>query len=121
MKKTIIVSVLTTIATMFLICLVCHLLRCHSNCGKSPKCGQSIQCGSSYGHGHFNKCASYSSCSSSKSCRSKCNKASSCAKATKCCKSKSSCKKGKTKTCKWASKDDKEVKIIKKKIVIDKE
>lgn len=88
MKKTILVSIGTTLATMFVVMICMHI--CKSHCGQS-RCGKAaVQCGSSYGGGH-GKCASYSSCSSSKSC----SKEKSCKYSSKSCSSKSKCSKGK--------------------------
>ena len=128
-KKTILVSALTTLATMFILMICMHM--CKSNCGQS-KCGKAaVQCGSSYGHGSGNghgKCANYtSSCSKKSSCSSKskcskgksaCSSSSKCSKGTKCCKSKTSCKKGDVKTCKY--KDGEKV-VIKKVIEVNTE
>ncbi|PCJ01144.1 MAG: hypothetical protein COB15_01535 [Flavobacteriales bacterium] len=111
MKKTILVSALTTIATMFIIMICIHM--CKSHCGQSRCSKASVQCSSSYGG---NGCDSYSGCTKSSSCSSK----SKCSKAKKCCKSKSSCKKGENKTCKWSSKDGEKV-IGKKGIKVEKE
>ena len=73
MKKTILVSIGTTLATMFVVMICMHM--CKSHCGASSSCGKATtECGSSYGDG--GKCASYTkSCHKKKSCsKSKCSK-----------------------------------------------
>lgn len=108
-KKTIIVSILTTLATMFIVAIIMHM--CCGNCGGKSRCGKaSAQCSASYGHGDYHGshggCASYAkSCHAKKSCSTKksCSSKSKCSKSGKCCKSKcskSSCQKGDAKTCK---------------------
>lgn len=102
-KKTIFVSIATTLATMFVVAVLVHL--CSGNCGRRNGCSKEIShC--SYMKSHCKKsssCASYSShCSSTKSCSStsSCSGKSTCSKRSKCskgkkCSSKTSCSKGK--------------------------
>jgi len=133
MKKTIITSVITTIATMFIVFTTVHLI--HGSCGGQSKCGkESTKCSSSDYHcGGHGKCASFSKhCKGKKECSSK----KSCKKGEKSCSSKSKC--SKKKSCdkdKWTVttedgvttktyvSDDDEGKTIKKviKIEVDEE
>jgi hypothetical protein len=148
MKKTILVSALTTLATMFVVGMLMHM--CKSHCGQSKCEKTSTQCSSSYGHGDYSSCKGEKKCSFSdndghftwksgeksicakvKSCSSK----SKCSKTKKCDKSKSKC--SKKKSCdksKWtvSTKDgvttktyesDDDGKVIKKviKVKVDEE
>ena len=109
-KKTIFVSIVTTLATMFVVAVCIHL--CTSHCGQS-RCGHNamMNC-SSYGHGSGNgmgRCAEFSGHGM------KCEKIiKKCCKGDAKCKAGSKCKDGKK--CKNASKCSKdkniEVKII---------
>ncbi len=125
-KKTILVSVLTTLATMFIVAVIMHM--CCGNCHGKSKCEKSsTKCSSSYdghGEGYHGKCASYAkSCHGKKSCSS----SKSCSSASKSCSSKSKCSKGKscskenvtTHTYKYKTKDGKDA--IKKVVKVEEE
>ncbi|PJB16010.1 MAG: hypothetical protein CO118_01350 [Flavobacteriales bacterium CG_4_9_14_3_um_filter_32_8] len=110
-KKTIIVSIITTLATLFVVAVIMHL--CCGNCGGQNRCSKGdMKCSSSYMHDDDggSKCASYS-----KECMKKCKKMDAkcdkgdmkCEKGDKCCKSKEACKMDKGKTCS----KDKEVEV----------
>ncbi|MBL4592894.1 MAG: hypothetical protein JKX68_03650 [Flavobacteriales bacterium] len=122
MKKTILVSIGTTLATMFIVMICIHM--CKSHCGQSRCEKSSTQCDSSYGGDDYHgKCAAYSGCESKRSCSSKksCSSKSKCSKGKSCSKSKcsSTSKDGvTTKTCKY--KDGEKV-IIKKTVKIETE
>lgn len=130
-KKTIIVSVLTTLATMFVVAVLMHL--CSGHCGNKSSCAPAkshcskakANCGSSASCADYSKCSKKkSSCSSSSS--SKCEKGASCAKKASCKKGKScsdkskcassSCKKGE-KVFEWKSEDGD--KVVKKVITVE--
>ena len=88
-KKTIIVSVITTVVTMSLIFSTIHLLK-HNNCKSSCERRVTSCCNSGKYDGNRKfkkKCASYSDCRHKKQYRS-CEK-SSCTKGSSSCKSKS--------------------------------
>lgn len=102
-KKTILVSVATTLVTMFVVAVLMHM--CGGNCGKNSNCHSKMKSHCSYMKSHCDKsssCASYSTeCSSKKSCsaQSSCSKKSKCSKSSKCskgkkCSSKTTCTKG---------------------------
>ena len=83
MKKTIIVSILTTLTTMFVVAVMIHM--CRANCGGNLSCSkQAKQCNyASSECGQSSSCASYSKCRKQKSCcksQSKCSKDKSCEK-----------------------------------------
>ncbi|PCJ23804.1 MAG: hypothetical protein COA97_10810 [Flavobacteriales bacterium] len=115
-KKTILVSVLSTLGTMLIVAMIMHM--CCGNCGKKTRCSKdSTQCSQSYG----DACESSSSCTAySKKCHAK----KSCKYSSKSCAKGSShkkCCKGDNKSCSKYSKDGKKIKIIKKEIKVDKE
>ena len=91
MKKTILVSIGTTLATMFVVMMLMHL--CSSHCGQS-RCGKNeSKCSSSYSHGgEHGKCAATAGCES----KTKCSSKKSCKKGSKSCSSKSKCSKKKS-------------------------
>lgn len=102
-KKTIIVSIITTLATMFVVAVLIHL--CCGNCGGRSSCKiQSSQCEKSMKCEMGSKCDKASKCDMKKSCNGK------------ACEGKSSCDKG-IKTMEWTSEDGKQV--IKKEITVD--
>lgn len=103
-KKTIFVSVATTLVTMFVVATIIHM--CRGNCHKgSSSCHEKVKSHCNYKKSHCKKssCDAYSgSTSSAKSCKGKssCSKKSKCSKDSKCskgkkCSSKTSCSKGK--------------------------
>lgn len=103
-KKTIFVSVATTLVTMFVVATMFHMMR--GNCHKgSSSCHEKVKshCGSEKSHCKKRSCDAYSgSTTSAKSCKGKssCSKKSKCSKGDKCskgkkCSSKTSCSKGK--------------------------
>ena len=101
-KKTIIVSIITTLATLFVVAVIMHL--CCGNCGGQSRCSKDeTKCSSSYNHCESaGKCASYT-----KMCKKKCEKMDSkceegeakCTKGVKCCQSKEAWKMGEGKSC----------------------
>ena len=111
-KKTIIVSVLTTLATMLVVAMVMHL--CASHCGQRSSCSSAVSAHCSKGE---SSCASSSKCSKKMKCgkSSSCEKEKSCSGKSKCAKS-SSCKKGEQ-VFEWKSEDGD--KVIKKVIKVD--
>ena len=101
-KKTIFVSIATTLATLFVVATIVHICRGHcgnrgNNCHASgkhfmykAKCGGQSSC-ASFSHCSKKKgCKSDSSCSAQSSCsgKSKCSKGSSCSSKTTCSKGK---------------------------------
>ncbi|MGE0560579.1 MAG: hypothetical protein AB7O47_02070 [Flavobacteriales bacterium] len=96
-KKTIIVSIITTLATMFIVAVIMHM--CCGNCGGRSSCSKSKS-----------HCEQSSSCKSTSSCSGK----SKCGKEKKC--SKTSCDKD-MKTMEWTSEDD--GKVVKKVIEVE--
>ncbi len=98
-KKTIIVSIITTLATMLIVAVIMHM--CCGNCGKNSSCTKATS-----------RCEQSSSCKSESACagKSKCGKEKSC--------SKSSCdKSGKEgKSCSMKMKDSNEM-MMEKEIV----
>ncbi len=94
-KKTILISIATTLATLFIVATTLHILR--GNCGKRSNCNSMMKAHCGYMKSHCDKsssCASYSSCS-----KKKCSKSSSCSEKSKCaegkkCSSKTTCTKG---------------------------
>lgn len=101
-KKAIIISIITTLSTLFVVAVIMHL--CCGHCGnQSPRCDKDeMKCSSSYNHGDMEKCASYSKhmkkCSkgSSEACKKGDSK---CEMGEKCTMSKEACKMGEGKTC----------------------
>jgi hypothetical protein len=97
-KKTIFVSMATTLVTMFVVAVLMHM--CGGNCHKgSSSCQGKAKAHCSYEKSSCKKssCDAYSGCTASaKSCKSKssCHKKSKCSKGKKC-SSKTSCSKGK--------------------------
>ena len=86
-KKTIIVSIITTLATMFVVAVLIHLCHCGGGrCYRQQSCnnGMMQQCMYNHGGGH-GQCAAYASCHG-KSCsgNSKCSKGKSCTGKSKC-------------------------------------
>ena len=120
-KKTIFVSIATTLATMFVVAVLMHM--CRGNCHRGgSSCGAAkVECYSKSKCGQSSSCASYSSCSSKKSC----SKSSSCSSKSKCSKGKSCSskveftKEGNVEVKEWTDKDGK--KVIKKVIKVDEE
>lgn len=96
-KKTIIVSVITTLATMLIVAVIMHL--CCGNCGGKSSCSKAKS-----------HCEQSSSCKSESTCSGK----SKCGKEKKCAKS--SCEKG-TKTMEWTSEEGD--KVVKKVIEVE--
>lgn len=96
-KKTIIVSVITTLATMLIVAVIMHLY-----CGN---CGGKSSCSKAKSH-----CEQSSSCKSESACSGK----SKCGKEKKCSKSK--CDKD-VKTMEWTSEDGD--KVVKKVIEVE--
>lgn len=118
-KKTIIVSVLTTLATIFVVAVIMHM--CCGNCGKRSHCSSApTHCSAANSHcegGSYAKCSKGASCSKKAMCTKgeNCKGKSSCSKAS-CDKSK--CEKG-TKMMEWTSEDGD--KVVKKVIKVDVE
>ncbi len=107
-KKTIIISVLTTLATMFIVALIMHM--CCGNCGKQSSCSvKANHCSASASSdcGSKASCASYAKCKKSKKCGDKSS-----------CKSDASSCKGE-KVLEWTSEDGD--KVVKKVIKVDVE
>ena len=104
-KKTILVSVLSTLATLFVVAVIIHM--CHGHCGQNS-CAKAKSChatsyGNNGGHGHGHGCAEGNSCAGQKA---KCHK-------KRSCSSKSSCSADDTHTSVTYTKDG-DKKIIKK-------
>lgn len=115
-KKTIIVSVLTTLATVFVVAVLMHM--CSGHCGKRSHCSSTpshCSAASSHCKSESAKCDKRTSCSKKAMCSKgeKCKDKSNCSKAS-CDKSK--CEKG-TKVMEWTSEDGD--KVVKKVIKVD--